>query len=152
MSLREMARRAGLVAGSRVGAAEAQAATYSAAAAGAYLALARADTAGALRRVSALPDSLCELCAAPRLVHARLLASRGRLREASAILADRPTVLPSAIDVLWALERARVAERLGGQANARLGYAVVVNAWRGADGALGPIVNESRGALRRLAR
>ena len=120
MSLREMARRAGVAAPRN--AADALIAVYSAAVASAYLALARGDTAESLRRFEALPDSLCELCSVPRLVHARLLASTGHPREAAAILADRPTLLPSAIDVLWALERARVAERLGDPATARRSY------------------------------
>src|SRR4029079_13013901 len=121
VSLREMARRVSVAPKNAV---EAQANAYSAAVAGAYLALARGDTAESLRRFAALPDSLCELCAVPRFVYAKLLASTGRPREAATILADRPTLLPSAIDVLWALERARVAERLGEPATARRGSAV----------------------------
>jgi serine/threonine-protein kinase len=149
-SLREMARRAGAVTqrdtvGGRF-------ASYSAALANAYLALARGDTVRSLQQFEALPDSLCELCAVPRFVHARLLASTGRLHEAAAILTDRPTLLPSAIDVLWALERARVADRLGDSATARQGYAVVAGAWQAGDAELAPIVAEARTALRRLAR
>jgi tetratricopeptide (TPR) repeat protein len=150
MSLREMARRVGVV-GSR-NAADTLSALYSTAMANAYLALARGDTAESLRLFAALPDSLCELCAVPRLVHARLLASTGRTREAAAILADRPTLLPSAIDVLWALERARVAERLGDSATARRSYGVVAEAWHDADTDLAPIVDEARAALKRLSR
>ena len=123
MSLREMARRAGVAAPRNT--ADSLIAAYSAALASAYLALARGDTVESLRRFAALPDSLCELCAVPRLVHARLLASAGRPREAAAILTDRPTLLPSAIDVLWALERARIADRLGDPATARQGYTMV---------------------------
>jgi hypothetical protein len=115
-----------------------------------YLALARGDTAESLRRFTALPDSLCELCAVPRLVHARLLASTGHPREAAAILSDRPTLLPSAVDVLWALERGRVAERLGDQATARRSYTMVIDAWRDADPDLAPTVDEARAALKRL--
>ncbi|HEX7977982.1 MAG TPA: serine/threonine-protein kinase [Gemmatimonadaceae bacterium] len=150
MSLREMERRAA-IAGPR-SAVDARIAVYSAAVASAYLALARGDTAESLRRFRALPDSLCELCAVPRLVHARLLARTGRLRDAATILADRPTLLPSAIDVLWALERARVAERLRDPDMARQNYTVVVEAWRDADPELAPVVNEARAALNRLAR
>ena len=150
MSLREMARRASIAAPRNR--ADAQLAAYSTALASAYLALARGDTAQSLRRFSRLPDSLCELCAVPRLVHARLLVSTGRPREAAAILADRPTLLPSAIDVLWALERARVAERLGDRATAREGYAVVAGAWQVADPDLAPIAAEAGTALRRLRR
>ena len=148
MALREMARRA--EAGVAPSTADSLMAAYSATLARAYLALARADTAQSLRLFAALPDSLCELCAVPRLVHARLLASTGKPREAAAILGDRPTVLPSAIDVLWALERARVAERLGDRATARQGFSTVVGAWQGADPDLAPIVTEARIALQRL--
>jgi hypothetical protein len=74
------------------------------------------------------------------------------LRDAAAILADRPTLLPSAIDVLWTLERARVADRLGDSVTARQGYAVVAGAWQEADAELAPVVAEARAALRRLSR
>src|SRR4029078_7081421 len=67
-SLREMARRAGVAASGNT--ADALMAAYAAAVAGASLALARGDTAESLRRFTALPDSLCEMCAVPRLVHA----------------------------------------------------------------------------------
>ena len=149
-SLREMARRAGAVA--QRDAVGGRFASYSAALANAYLALARGDTIQSIQQFAALPDSLCELCAVPRFVHARLLASTGRLREAAVILADRPTLLPSAIDVLWALERARVADRLGDSATARQGYTVVAGAWQAGDAELAPVVAEARTALRRLAR
>jgi hypothetical protein len=147
-SLREMMHRA--EAARPRGAVDSQIARYSAAAAGAYLALARGDTVESLRRFAALPDSVCGMCAVPRLTYARLLTSSGRLREAASILVDRPTLLPSAVDVLWALERARVAERLGDPTTARQGYGSVLAAWRDADSDLAPIVNEARAALRRL--
>jgi hypothetical protein len=83
-------------------------------------------------------------------VQARLLAATGNPRSAATILADRPTLLPSAIDVLWALERGRVAERLGDPATARRSYALVVEAWRDADADLAPVVDEARAALKRL--
>jgi len=149
VSLREMARRVSVAPKNAV---EAQANAYSAAVARAYLALARGDTAESLRRFAALPDSLCELCAVPRFVYAKLLAATGRQREAATVLADRPTLLPSAIDVLWALERARVAERLGDSATARRSYGVVATAWRDADADLVPMVDEARAALKRLAQ
>jgi len=150
VSLREMARRA--IAAAPRNTADSLLDVYSAAVAGAYLALARGDTAESLRRFSALPDSLCELCAVPRLIQARLLAATGRPRDAAAILADRPTLLPSAVDVLWALERGKVAERLGDAATARRSYTVVVSAWRDADTDLAPVVDDARNGLKRLAR
>jgi eukaryotic-like serine/threonine-protein kinase len=149
-SLRELVRVA--ESDTRDGPAERRIATYSAAAGTAYLALARGDTADALRRFATLPDSLCELCAVPRYEYASVLALRGRLREAASILAERQTLLPSAIDVLWALERARVAERLGDLATARESYAAVVAAWSGGDDELSPIVDGARLAIIRLGR
>ena len=150
ISLREMARRASAApprntADSLIG-------VYTAAVASAYLALARGDTVESLRRFAALPDSLCELCAVPRFVRARVLAATGRPREAAEILADRPTLLPSAIDVLWVLDRGRVAERLGDAATARRSFTEVAGAWRDADADLAPVVEEARAALKRLAR
>jgi tetratricopeptide (TPR) repeat protein len=150
LSLREMARRASVAAPRNT--ADSLIAVYSTELASAYLALARGDTVESLRRFSALPDSLCALCAVPRLVHARLLASTGRPREAAAILAERATLLPSAIDVLWALERAHVAERLGDRVTARQSYAVVAGAWHSPDTELAPVAAEARTALRRLGR
>jgi eukaryotic-like serine/threonine-protein kinase len=149
MSLHEMVRRAEVLA--LDGARDSLLGAYSAAVARAYLALARGDTVEALRRFARSPDSLCELCAVPRLVYARVLASTGHLREAASLLTDRPTLLPSAIDVLWVLERARVAERRGDRVMARTSYAMVATAWRDADADLAPIVAESRAALQRLA-
>ena len=149
-SLRVMARRAEI--GTRHTTGDSLLRAYTAAVATAYLALARDDTTESLRRFAALPDSLCELCAVPRLVYARVLASRGHLREAASVLADRPTLLPSAIDVLWALERARVADRIGDRVLARTSYVIVAAAWRESDADLAPIVTESRIALQRLSR
>jgi eukaryotic-like serine/threonine-protein kinase len=148
-SLRQMVRVAneGAVRGDP---AQRKVAAYSVTVGTAYLALARGDTAGALERFAASPDSLCEMCAVPRYEYASVLASRGRLREAASILADRPSLLPSALDVLWALERARVAERLRDLPTARQSYAVVVAAWSGGDDDLAPIVDDARRALVRL--
>jgi eukaryotic-like serine/threonine-protein kinase len=150
ISLRRMARRAEVV--TPDGPVDSLLSAYSAAVTGAYLALARDDTVESLRRFAALPDSLCELCAVPRLVYARVLAASGHLREAASLLRDRPTLLPSAIDVLWALERARVAERLGDRTVARTSYAMVADAWRDADADLKPVAAEARAALQRLPR
>jgi hypothetical protein len=54
--------------------------------------------------------------------------------------------------VLWALERARVAERLGDRVTARQSYAVVAGAWQAPDTELAPVAAEARTALRRLSR
>jgi hypothetical protein len=51
----------------------------------------------------------------------------------------------------WALERARVNERLGRRDVAIDAYRYVVEVWAKADAALQPYVAEAREALRRLA-
>ncbi len=125
---------------------------YGAAAAQAYLALARHDTADALRRFATVPDSLCIGCYLERLTRARLLAARGRDGEALRLLETRVHVgelLPS--EVSWALERARVNERLGNRDRAIRDYSFVARVWVNADPSLQPLVAEARAALGRLS-
>jgi tetratricopeptide (TPR) repeat protein len=116
----------------------------------AYLALARGDTTDALARFAALPDSTGPVWF-ERLTLARLLAARGRDREALAVL-DRefPFQLVSASQGIWALERARLAEQLGEHEKAKQWYAYVTAIWRHADPELQPVVAEAREALVRL--
>ena len=127
--------------------------SYLAAAGRAYLTLTRGDSAAALRAFDALPDSACfGSCPIDQLVHAQLLSARGRAADAAALL-ERPQVgftilLPT--DVLRALERGRVNERLGNRERAVAGYMFVVQAWRNADPELKPYVDEARAALIRL--
>ena len=65
---------------------------YVAAAAAAYLTLARADTAGAIRRLGALPRDDCPRCYLDRVVLAQLLVEVGRDAEAWDLLqADLPS-------------------------------------------------------------
>jgi serine/threonine-protein kinase len=123
---------------------------YYAQAAPAYLALARGDTAGALDQLVALPDSLCLICALERLATVRLLTATGRFREAAPRL-DRPiSQFPEVLDGVWALERARVNERLGDRDKAIDAYSFVAQSWRQADPELQPVVAEARAALGRL--
>jgi len=124
---------------------------YSAAAARGYLALARGDTSDALNRFLALPDSLCPFCD-ERLISAQLLEARGREREAASML-DREIghSPPSFWEPFWALERARVNERLGNRAKALAGYSFVAAVWMHADPELQPYVAEARAALKRLS-
>lgn len=121
------------------------------AAAQAYLALARRDTAAALARFATLPDSTGPVWL-ERLTLARLLAALGRERSALAVL-DRefPTPYYSSSRVPWALERARLAEKLGEREKARQWYAYVAKMWRRADPELQPYVAEARAALARFA-
>jgi hypothetical protein len=125
-------------------------ATYTSQAALAYLALLRHDTATAVRRFEALPDSLCPVCYLQRLTLAQLLSARQEDRKAARLL-DRWLVeilVPS--EVLWTLERARVAERLGDRQKATHAYQYVADVWRHADAELQPYVTEAREGLRRM--
>ena len=125
-------------------------ARYIADAARAYLALLRHDTAAAVGRLEALPDSLCPLCYPQRMTLGQLLASGGDDRRAAAVL-DRwlhDLTVPST--VIWSLERARVAERLGERDKAVRGYQYVADVWRYADPELQPYVTEATQGLARL--
>ena len=53
-------------------------------------------------------------------------------------------------EVLWTLERARVAERLGDREKAIRAYQYVANLWRHADPELQPYVTEAREGLGRM--
>ena len=127
---------------------------YLAAASRAYLTLTRGDSTAALRAFDALPDSSCfGSCPIDELVHAQLLVSRGRVADAARLL-ERPQIgfvvlLPT--DVLRALERGRLNERLGNRDRAIEGYSFVLEAWRNADAELKPYVDEARAALARLS-
>jgi serine/threonine-protein kinase len=121
----------------------------------AYLALARGDSAEALRLFDASPDTAAfGANAIDDLVHAQLLAAGGRPADAAALL-ERPPVgfIPgvSVIEILRALERGRVNERLGNRDRAIEGYSVVVRAWRKPDPELQTYVDEARAALARLS-
>jgi tetratricopeptide (TPR) repeat protein len=121
----------------------------------AYLALARGDSAEALRLFDASPDTAAfGVNVIDDLVHAQLLAARNRPADAAALL-ERPPVGfnpgVSVIEILRALERGRVNERLGNRERAIEGYGRVVQAWRNADSTLQPFVLEARTALVRLS-
>jgi serine/threonine-protein kinase len=155
--------RAALLALARVGAAcrgvppnapAAPLAAYCASAADAWAALARRDTAAALRAFAAIPDSACPWwCTVDRVTHARLLAATGRDVDAARVLDGHPP-FPDTMndaDVLWRMERARVAERLGDRARAAEHYAFVTALWRLADPELQPFVAEARAGAARVA-
>ena len=119
-------------------------ARYTSQAARAYLALLRHDTATAIRRLEALPDSLCPLCYQQRMTLGQLLRP-GRRTARRRELLDRWLIdltVPS--EVLWALERARVAERLGDREKAVRSYQYVADVWRHADPELQPYVTEAK--------
>lgn len=120
----------------------------------AWLVLARGDTADAIRLFRGLSDSLCIVspCFAEKVTLARLLAGRGELQAAAALL-DRwwQSNGPTPTAVLASLDRARVAEGLGDRATAQARYQFVVDAWRHADPSLQAYVDEARRGLARLS-
>jgi len=121
----------------------------------AYLALAKGDTTEALRLFASRPDSACfGQCPIDDLVYVQLLAARHRDPEAAAQLERpmsgfQPAFMP--VEILRALERGRVNERLGNRERAIEGYALVVRAWRHGDPELQGFVDEARAALTRLS-
>jgi TolB-like protein len=119
-------------------------------AAPAYLALARRDTTRALEGFMALPDSLCMVCAFERLTRVRLLTAKGRDEEARVRLEAPISNASESLDVVWALERGRVNERLGKRDRAAEAYSFVAKTWMHADPELQPAVSEARTALARL--
>ena len=126
-------------------------AVYTQGAALAYLDLVRRDTTAAIRRFEALPDSLCPVCYFEQLTLAQLLAARQDDQKAAKLL-DRwliELLVPS--EVIWTLERARVAERLGDREKAARDYQYVADVWRHADPELQPYVTEASEGLARLA-
>jgi serine/threonine-protein kinase len=124
---------------------------YLHAAATAYLALARADSAEALRLFRAIPDTLCieNDCYFGKLTEARLLRASGQAREGGEVL-DRWVWGGGPLFTLGFLERGRIAESLGERQKAREAYQFVVDVWRHADPELEPYVREARGGLARL--
>jgi len=124
--------------------------------ASAYLALARHDTAQALRLLAAIPSwpTLAYANYYEQLSRARILSALGRDREAAELLDRMPFSrqwAPTSDAIVVELERGRVHERLGHRSTAVEAYAAVVNAWRDADQVLQPLVEEAREALGRLA-
>jgi serine/threonine-protein kinase len=115
-----------------------------------YLALGRRDTTEALRRLLALPDSLCRGCRLPTLHRAQLLAARGRDQEAASHLDVEVLQFWDPTVVLLALERGRVNERLGNRNKAVDAYQFVADAWIRADPELRRFVEEAKAALKRL--
>jgi eukaryotic-like serine/threonine-protein kinase len=126
-------------------------ATYTAEAALAYLTLLRGDTAAAIRQFEALPDTLCAFCYFQRLTLAQLLSAKREDRKAFDMMDGYLLELLAPSEVLWTLERARVAERLGERAAAARDYQYVADIWRRADPQLQPYVEEAKEGLMRVS-
>jgi serine/threonine-protein kinase len=121
--------------------------------ASAYLNLARGDSASALQQLLTLPDGVCRVCYLPRLTRVHLLVQAGRYRDADYELRNElptPPALGRPADVLWGLERARVAEALGRREDALREYTVVADTWVGADAELQGYREEALVAIQRL--
>jgi serine/threonine-protein kinase len=116
----------------------------------AYRALAAGDSAAALRGFLSIPDTVCAYCEFDKITKVRLLAALGRAQEARVILALDPVIPYFPSEILWRLERARVAMKLGDRDIARREYDFVAQVWARADDSLLPFVNEAREALRIL--
>ena len=118
------------------------------------LALARRDTAEALRRLLAVPDSLCPSFVPFPLFKAHLLVEVRRDPEAG-VLFDRTPFFNgenrSAGSVLGVLQRGRVAEQQRDREKAIQCYQLVLDLWRHADPELQPYVEEARAGLARVA-
>ena len=126
------------------------AAQYLAGTAGAYLALARGDTAAALTRFEALPDTLYCVgivsCRAAKYTEGLLRSARGEHARAMALLEE----VGGALGVLASLERARIGERTGDRVLARRLYGHVAAMWRTADPELQGYVAQARAGLARV--
>ena len=113
----------------------------------AYAALANNDTATAITRFAALPDSVLSL-PLDRLYHARLIARKDP-QGALKVLQTKNTV--GLLTVVRALEQARLEERLGRRELAVEHYGRVADMWRNTDSPqLRDARDEARTALQRL--
>ena len=120
---------------------------YAIEAAGAYLALARGDSATALREFQELPIWPWGDLYRERLTLGRLLAAAGRHTEAVAVLGPAPvprTNSPRPGEIYWILQRGKSHEALGNTAEALRAYDFVTNTWHHADTTLEPLVDDAR--------
>lgn len=121
-----------------------------------YLTLARGDTAEAIAqlRTYVVPPFL--YCRYEFVTLGKLYVATGQLRLAEEVLrkcaSTHPGYGPVGADVYVRLLWARVLERLGKRADAERNYRYVAEAWRRADAALVPYVEEARAALERVDR
>jgi tetratricopeptide (TPR) repeat protein len=121
--------------------------------ASAYLALARHDTALALRAFKTLTDSLGRGMTVDLLQRARLLAATGKLDDAL-VQYNRASggvePLRQPLSVLAELEMAELAERRGAREQALEAYRHMAATWKRADPVLQPYVSRARAGMARL--
>src|SRR6185503_965759 len=114
----------------------------------AYTALAKGDTAAAIRNFDAVPDSVISL-PVDQFVHARLIAPSDP-RRAIALL-ERRAASGTLLGVARDLERGRIAERIGEREKAVDSYSYVADVWQYAESQpLRDAAKEARDALGRL--
>jgi hypothetical protein len=127
-------------------------AAYDVEAATAYRLLATGDSVQALRAFRRLPDTLCTACYLDRLVRARLLIRSGSYVEAYRDLSEPLDAFLTPMEIVFALERGRLAERLGERREAERAYRLVSEAWAHGDHAALSLVSEARSGLERVGR
>jgi hypothetical protein len=126
-------------------------ANYTSAAASAYLALARGDSALAVRRFATLSDTSCLTCYLDRLVEARLLRARGNVSRADTLLSQRIAVFLSPIEIPIALERGELAAAQGKSADTARDFRFVIDMWKSGDESLQPYVRRAQTGLSRIS-
>jgi len=115
----------------------------------AFLALARRDTTSALREFTTWHASGGTEYFGT-LAMTQLMEAAGDAKGALAILSGRePNDWPIPSHVIWALARARLADRLGDRAAAMRDYQFVADVWQHADPELRPYVTEAREGVKR---
>ena len=127
-----------------------RAAEYKSRSTRAYLSLARGDTAKALTEFTALPDTLCIACYIDRVTAAQLLSAKSRNADALRLLDQRLNTLITPIEILIALQRAPLEEKLGRPRDAYDSYKRVVDAWSRGDANLQGYVDTARREMRRI--
>ena len=116
-----------------------------------YLALARGDSAEALRDLLSLPMAMCEGAPCAVFTTARLLVRAGRDADAARFL-DRalPSNMSSALTPPLMMLRAEVAERMSDRATARHWYQRVVAQWGRGATTVQPVVQAAQAGLTRV--
>ena len=116
-----------------------------------YLALARGDSAEALRDLLSLPMAMCEGAPCAVFTTARLLVRAGRDADAARFL-DRalPSNMSSALTPALMMLRAEVAERMTDRAIARSWYQRVVAQWGRGATTVQPVVQAAQAGLTRM--
>ena len=116
-----------------------------------YLALARGDSAEALRDLLSLPMAMCEGAPCAVFTTARLLVRAGRDADAARFL-DRalPSNMSSALTPPLMMLRAEVAERMTDRATARIWFQRVVAQWGTGATTVQPVVQAAQAGLTRM--